>query len=61
MKFTLKDYQEQAVDDVLFNLKRARDNFKNPDKREISCLLGFLKFSRARLRFARTSSTASAW
>lgn len=36
MKFTLKDYQEQAVDDVLANLKRARDNFKNPDKRELS-------------------------
>lgn len=36
MKFTLKDYQEQAVEDVLANLKRARDNFKNPDKREIS-------------------------
>ena len=36
MKFTLKDYQEQAVDDVLANLKRARDNFKNPHKREIS-------------------------
>ena len=34
MKFTLKDYQEQAVDDVLYNLKRARENFKN--KREIS-------------------------
>lgn len=36
MKFTLKDYQEQAVDDVLANLKRARENFKNPDKRELS-------------------------
>lgn len=36
MKFTLKDYQEQAVDDVLSNLKRARENFKNPAKREIS-------------------------
>jgi len=36
VKFTLKDYQEQAVDDVLANLKRARDNFKHPDKREIS-------------------------
>ena len=36
MKFTLKDYQEQGVDDVLSNLKRARDNFKNPSKREIS-------------------------
>jgi len=34
VKFTLKDYQEQAVDDVLSNLKRARENFKN--KREIS-------------------------
>jgi len=36
LKFTLKDYQEQAVDDVLANLKRARDNFNDPDKREIS-------------------------
>ncbi len=36
MKFTLKDYQEQAVDDVLANLKRARDNFKDPEKRELS-------------------------
>ena len=36
MKFTLKDYQEQAVDDVLANLKRARDNFKDPNRREIS-------------------------
>jgi len=36
MKFTLKDYQEQAVEDVLVNLKRARDSFKSPDKREIS-------------------------
>jgi hypothetical protein len=36
VKFTLKDYQEQAVDDVLANLKRARENFKNPHKREIS-------------------------
>lgn len=36
MKFTLKDYQEQAVDDVLTNLKRARENLKNPAKREIS-------------------------
>ena len=36
MKFTLKDYQEQAVDDVLSNLRRARENFKNPQKREIS-------------------------
>ena len=35
MKFTLKDYQEQAVDDVLSNLKRARENFKNPDKRNL--------------------------
>ena len=33
MKFTLKDYQEQAVDDVLANLKRARENFKNPERR----------------------------
>jgi type III restriction enzyme len=36
LKFTLKDYQEQAVDDVLTNLKRARQNFKDPNKREIS-------------------------
>ncbi len=36
MKFTLKDYQEQAVDDVLSNLKRARANFKNPASRELS-------------------------
>lgn len=36
MKFTLKDYQADAVEDVLANLKRARENFKNPDKREIS-------------------------
>ncbi|OBG96900.1 type III restriction endonuclease subunit R [Mycobacterium sp. E3251] len=36
MKFTLKDYQADAVGDVLANLRRARENFKNPDKREIS-------------------------
>src|SRR5262249_58144639 len=36
VKFTLKDYQADAVDDVLANLKRARENFKNPGKREIS-------------------------
>jgi len=36
VKFTLKDYQADAVDDVLANLKRAKENFKNPDKREIS-------------------------
>jgi hypothetical protein len=36
VKFTLKDYQEQAVDEVLQKLKRARDNFKNPNKRENS-------------------------
>ena len=36
MKFTLKDYQADAVDDVLANLKRARENFKSPGKREIS-------------------------
>ena len=36
MKFTLKDYQADAVADVLANLKRARDNFKNPNKREVS-------------------------
>ena len=35
MKFTLKDYQADAVDDVLANLKRARENFKS-SKREIS-------------------------
>lgn len=36
MKFTLKDYQADAVEDVLANLQRARDNYKHPDKREIS-------------------------
>ena len=36
MKFTLKDYQEDAVVHVLANLKRARDNFKNPDRRDLS-------------------------
>lgn len=36
MKFTLKDYQIDAVEDVLANLKRARENFKNLGKREIS-------------------------
>ncbi len=36
MKFTLKDYQADAVEDVLANLKRARDNYKNPVKRELS-------------------------
>jgi type III restriction enzyme len=36
VKFTLKDYQEQAVEDVLENLARARKNFKNPEKRELS-------------------------
>ncbi|MDD9943216.1 MAG: DEAD/DEAH box helicase family protein [Myxococcales bacterium] len=36
MRFTLKDYQADAVDDVLSNLRRARDNFKNPGKRELS-------------------------
>ena len=30
MKFTLKDYQEQAVDDVLANLKRARRPTRKP-------------------------------
>lgn len=29
MRFTLKDYQEEAVDDVLANLTRARENFKS--------------------------------
>src|SRR3954469_15789336 len=36
MKFTLKDYQADAVADILSNLKRARDNFKSPSRREIS-------------------------
>jgi hypothetical protein len=36
VKFTLKDYQADAVDDILSNLKRARENYKNPGKREIS-------------------------
>lgn len=36
MKFTLKDYQAEAVEDVLANLKRARESFKNPDRRENS-------------------------
>src|SRR4030095_14825240 len=36
VKFTLKDYQADAVDDVLVNLRRAKENFKNPGKREIS-------------------------
>jgi type III restriction enzyme len=36
VKFTLLPYQAQAVDDVLSNLKRARDNYKNPEKREIA-------------------------
>jgi type III restriction enzyme len=36
VKFTLKDYQVQAVDDVLSNLKRAREKFKDPSKRAIS-------------------------
>lgn len=36
MKFTLKDYQADAVADVLANLKRARGNFKDPNKREAS-------------------------
>ena len=35
MKFTLKDYQADAVEDVLANLKRARRTSR-PDKREIS-------------------------
>lgn len=34
MKFTLKDYQQHAVEDVLANLKRARDNLKL--RREVS-------------------------
>jgi hypothetical protein len=36
MRFTLKDYQAQAVDNVLSNLKRARANYRNPEKRETS-------------------------
>ena len=36
MKFTLKDYQADAVQDVLDNLRRARANFKNVHKRETS-------------------------
>jgi type III restriction enzyme len=36
VKFTLKDYQADAVEDILANLKRARDNYRNPDKQEIS-------------------------
>jgi type III restriction enzyme len=36
VKFTLKDYQDEAVDDVLSNLKRARENYNNPEKHEIS-------------------------
>ncbi len=36
MKFTLLPYQAQGVDDVLVNLKRARENYKNHEKHEIS-------------------------
>jgi type III restriction enzyme len=36
MKFTLKDYQADAVEDVLANLRRARESFKDPERREIS-------------------------
>jgi type III restriction enzyme len=36
VKFTLKDYQADAVDDVLTNLRRARENYTHPDKHEIS-------------------------
>lgn len=36
MKFTLKDYQADAVEDVLANLNRARSNYLDPGKREIS-------------------------
>lgn len=36
MKFTLKDYQGEAVSDVLASLEAARANFKNPEKRENS-------------------------
>jgi type III restriction enzyme len=38
VKFTLLPYQAQAVDDVLANLKRARDNYRNPGKHEIASL-----------------------
>ena len=33
MKFTLKDYQADAVEDVLVNLKRARDAFRSTGER----------------------------
>src|SRR5206468_9690781 len=36
VKVPLQDYQADAVDDVLANLKRARENFKSAGKREIS-------------------------
>ena len=36
MKFTLKDYQDLAVENVLANLKRAKEMFKNPERRDIS-------------------------
>lgn len=36
MKFTLLPYQTQGVDDVLATLKRARNNYKDPEKHEIS-------------------------
>ena len=36
MKFTLHPYQAQAVDDVLANLKRARDKYKELETREVS-------------------------
>lgn len=36
MRFTLKDYQADAVEDVLANLRRARENYKNPERREMS-------------------------
>jgi len=36
VKFTLLPYQARAVEDVLANLRRARENYKNPEKREIS-------------------------
>lgn len=36
MKFTLKDYQADAVALVLANLKNARNIFKNPERSEVS-------------------------
>jgi type III restriction enzyme len=36
VKFTLLPYQSTAVDDVLSNLKRGRENYRHADKQEIS-------------------------